>query len=345
MSPDLISNVTKYKDNYLIISGVYGDKTLSILDKELNTLSEHKFEGISMWGADFHIDENNLKILISVITTDTFPIETINYQGFNTLWYEVVDCKEGFRLTLIETLGKSNITRVQSKFIDGKRYWVALRQMHFITHTGVKTYRSILNFAISENLEAIPKFGNPYGLNRAIDSNFDFTYIDNNYYLSIIGKHGGDVPTILRINRINRYIEYIELDIPLKKLHDFESTKLLNIEGKLYSYFWINSQERSKTYKFEMYKVDINRNSLMQCSFKRIIDSNFVHEVVWSDYNRVSYKKVYNENKKYIAEATNTGELTEIAFYEGWFPIFFADNNNIICLNEKRDKLKIINNE
>jgi hypothetical protein len=345
METNLISHIAKYKDYYLFISGIYSDKTLSVLDKELNILSEHKFDGITMWGADFHIDEDRTKILISVVTTDVFPIENSTYQGFNTLWYEVVGCGHDSKLLLKETLEKSNITRIQSKLIDGIRYWVALRQMHFITHTGVKTYRSILNFAISDDLLAIPKFGDAHGLNRAVDSNFDFTFVDNNYYLSLIGKHGGEVPTILRINRIYRYIEYIELNIPLKKLHDFESTKLLNIDGKLYCYFWINSQERCKTYKFEMYKVDIDRNSLFQCSFKRIIDSNFVHEITWNENNRVGYKKVFNENKKYIAEVSSEGELNEISFFESWFPIFFGDHGNIICINEKRDKLKIFNKE
>lgn len=344
MTPDLISNVAKYKDYYLFISGIYGNKVLSILDKELNILSEHKFEGISIWGADFHIDDNKSKILISVITTDIFPIENSTYQGFNTLWYEVEECNQDFRLILVETLEKSNITRIKSKVIKGVWYWVALRQMHFITHKkGIQSYRCILSFNISDNILDIPKFNNAHGLNRAIDTNFDFTFIENSYYLSTIGKHGGDTPTLLRINQEKRYVELIELDIPLKKLHDFESTKLINIHGKLYSYFWISSQEHCKKYQFEMYKVDINRDSLMQCHFNRVIDSESVHEVVWSDYNIVSYKKNYNENKKYIAEVSSTGELTEITLFEGWFPIFIEDNGNIICLNEKRDKLRIIN--
>lgn len=44
MTVDLISNITRYKDYYLVISGIYSDKSITVLDKDLKTISSHPFE-------------------------------------------------------------------------------------------------------------------------------------------------------------------------------------------------------------------------------------------------------------------------------------------------------------
>jgi hypothetical protein len=345
MIPHLITKIAAYKEYYLFISGYSSNCLLSIVDKDLNLLSEHQFEGISLWGADFHIDEDSSMVIISVVTTEIFPIENKSYQGFNTLWYALEESKLGFCLRLIERIEKSNITRIQSKIINAKHHWVALRQMHFITHkNGIQGYRCILGFENSNNIQNIPKFKSAQGLSRPIDTNFDFTFVDNNYYLSIIGKHGGEVPTILRINNEKKYLEIIELEIPIKKLHNFESTKLLNINDNLYAYFWIGSQERCKKFRFEMYKVDVGKESLMQCSYKHVINSESVREVIWNKPDLVAYKKE-DHDRSYIAQLKNNGDIEEIRCLENWNPVYFGKNNDIICRDKEKKELKIIHLE
>ena len=89
MSPDLLVETVKYKNYFLVISGIYGGRILTVLDNQLNKVSEHDFSGIQMWDEEFHIDEESSKILISVTTTETFPLENKKYQGFPLSWPNV----------------------------------------------------------------------------------------------------------------------------------------------------------------------------------------------------------------------------------------------------------------
>jgi len=110
MSPNLLVQTVKYKNYFLVISGIYGGRKLTVLDNQLNEISEYDFSGIQMWGEEFHIDEENSKILISVITTETFILESYKYQGYNTLWYELNENSDGFKLELVDKWNKSDIT-------------------------------------------------------------------------------------------------------------------------------------------------------------------------------------------------------------------------------------------
>ena len=89
ISADLISHIIRFKNHYLFINGIYGGKTLSITNRELKITQEFEFEKIQMWGADFHLDEENNTCLISVVTTETYPLESRTYQGFSTHWYRL----------------------------------------------------------------------------------------------------------------------------------------------------------------------------------------------------------------------------------------------------------------
>ena len=64
MDTNLILHIDQFQNHYLIISGIYSNKTLSILDRNLNQVKEFEFKNIQLWGADFHHIEST-KILIS----------------------------------------------------------------------------------------------------------------------------------------------------------------------------------------------------------------------------------------------------------------------------------------
>ena len=87
MDVSLISGITSFCNHYLVISGIYGSKTVSVLNPDVEIVCEFPIEGISVWGHDFHVQEATKTALISVITTDTANKDSIDYQGFSTHWY------------------------------------------------------------------------------------------------------------------------------------------------------------------------------------------------------------------------------------------------------------------
>jgi len=337
MSPDLLVQTVKYKNYFLVISGIYGGRTLTVLDNQLNKVSEHDFSGIQMWDVEFHIDEENSKILISVITTETFPLESKKYQGFNTLWYELKEKSGAFDLELIDKWAKSDIKGIKSRTHNGERTWVALRELNYISQTGNKGKNSFIGIAQYTNLE-VPKF--EYSISNQhshLSKNFDIELRNKNIFISGIGSISNDTPTILRISKDRKNMEFIELDIPLKKLHNFHDTVIKKIGKELFAYFWITSSEYCKKYTFELYSVNL-QESLSDSTFLKAIESNYVHSFAWSS-GRVAYKTDKGSTPCKIGKIDETGKIIKLEELEVSHPKLLTDSGDLIATTDDRKKL------
>lgn len=341
MTPDLLANITTYKDYFLVISGAYGNRVLSILDRELKIVSEHYFTGIQMWEEDFHIDEKNSRILISVTITETFPLESKRYQGFNTLWYELDETSKGFQLKQIDKWEKSDIRSVKSKVFQGKRIWVCMRDLNFISQTGNKGQNEIIGIAQTSTLE-IPKFEYSASIQHSyLSHNFDFEVTSTDILISGIGNYSNDAPTLIRINRSKKNMEFIELDIPLKKLHNFHATVLKKVNNQIFAYYWTTSSEYCKKYVFEIYSVKI-KDKLYDSSFVKALDSDYAHSFNWNNNGKVAYRTDKGETPCLLGEIGDDGQIIKLKEFECAVPILINDSDIILGLIDERKKMKIV---
>lgn len=341
MKPDLLANITTYKDYFLVISGAYGNRILSILDRELRIVSEHDFTGIQMWAEDFHIDETNSRILISVTITETFPLESKKYQGFNTLWYELTETSKGFQLQKIGKWEKSDIRSIKSKLFQGERIWVCMRDINFIKETGNKGRNEIIGIAQTSNLE-IPKFDYSAIIQDSyLSHNFDFEITSTDILFSGIGNISNDTPTLIKINRSTKYINFLELDIPLKKLHNFHDTVIKKVNNQMFAFYWITSSEYCKKYVFEIYSAKIS-DEISDSTFVKALDSYYAHSFQWNNKGKVIYRTDKGETPCILGEIGDNGQIIKLNEFEIADPILINDSDLILGLINERKNMKII---
>lgn len=332
MSPDLLVKTVKYKKYFLVISGIYDGRKLTVFDNQLNKINELDFDGIQMWAEEFHIDEEKSKILISVITTETFPLESKKYQG-----YELKEISGDFALVLVDKWEKSDIKGIKSKVHNGERTWVALRELNYISQTGNKGKNSFIGVAKSTNFE-VPNF--EYSVSNQhshLSQNFDIELTEKNIFVSGIGSIANDTATILRLSRNRKNMEFIELDIPLKKLHNFHDSVIKKIGNQLLAYFWITSSEYCKKYTFELYSVNL-KESLSDCTFLQAIKSDYVHSFAWSS-NGVAYKIGKGSTPCRLGNISESGEIIEFEELEIVHPQLLTESGELIGTTEDRRQL------
>lgn len=341
MKPDLLANITAYKDYFLVISGAYGNRVLTILDGDLRIVSEHDFTGIQMWGQDFHIDDVNSRILISVTTTERFQIDSKRYQGFNTLWYELTETSKGFQLQQIDTWQKSDIKCIKSKVFNGERIWTCIQDENFINEAGNKGRNEIIGIAQTSNLE-IPRFDYSSSIQDSyLSQNFDFEVTSNDILISSIGNISNDTPTLIRINRLTKNLDFVELDIPLKKLHNFHDTVIKNVNNHMFAYFWITSSEYCKKYVFEIYTTKIN-DKLSDSSFVKALNSDYAHSFNWNNNGKVAYRTGKGETPCLFGEINENGQILELKKFENAVPILINDSDIILGLIDERKRMKVV---
>ncbi|MBU2994919.1 hypothetical protein KO500_00640 [Cellulophaga baltica] len=337
MTLNLISHIEQFNNHYLIISGYSGNYTLSVLDKTLKIITEFSFDNVDIWNANFHIDEN--KVLISIATTETFKNENTKYQGFNTLWYEVyfkksILSKQKIIFQHIETWTQSDFTSIKSYRDKNLRYWVGLKQ----NKKKFKERRTFMNFATTSDLKQLPQLNKPILVHNSAKHKFDFIVSEENLFISIISEKC----TLIKTNSKGENIQLQELNIPLKKLHEYADCRLVEIENKVFSYFWTTSQEYSKKYQFELFGTENLKDNFYSGKILKLIDSDFVHSVTWNKPEIVSYKKVFEESKKYYSEINENGKLINEKIIENVTPIHFGFDNDLICFSTDKKELEII---
>lgn len=337
MTSNLISHIEQFNNHYLIISGYSGNYTLSILDRELGIVTEFSFDKVDIWGADFHIDSD--RALISIVTTETFKEEDSRYQGFNTLWYELYFKKSIFStpkivFKFIEIWKQSDFRSIKSCTEKDVRYWIGLKQ----NKKKFNKRQTFLHFEKTHDLERTPKLKQSILTHKSIDSKFDFIVFNSEVFLSAMT----DKCTTIKFNSSGEKIQIQELEVPLKKLHEYANCRVVGIENKVFSYFWTTSQEYSKKYQFELFGTEnLNRDSFSNKTSK-LIDSDFIHSVTWNNPEIVAYKKVYEEPKKYYSEISQNGTLVNEKVIENITPIHFGFDNDLICISSDKKKLEII---
>jgi hypothetical protein len=337
MTPSLLASITSYKDYFLVISGTYGDRVLTVLDRELGIVSELDFSGVQMWEEAFHIDEAASKVLISVTTSDTFPIESKTYQGFHTLWYELNETADGFQLDQIDQWERSDIKYIKSKPDGDERVWVCLRDLSALNQLGNWLPRTSIGIAYTTGLE-VPEF--KYAQSNEhnyLSQSFDFEVTASDILLSGIGRVSHDVPTLVRISRNRKNMEFLQVDLPLRKNHEFRDTVFKRVNGQLFAYFWIVATGSCKKYRFEIYAIEIN-DRLSQSTFIKALDADFAHPFRWNNSGKVAFNVGMGKSPCLVGRIGDKGVITDIEELEVARPVHISDSDEIVALLDDGDK-------
>ena len=337
MTPSLFVDMTSYKDYFLLVSGTYGDRVLTVLDRELGIVSEHEFSGIEMWGEEFHLDEAATKVLISVTTTDTFPLESNTYQGFHTLWYELNETADGFQLNQIDQWERSDIKYIKSKPDGDERVWVCLRDLSTLNHLGNRMPRTSIGIAYTTGLE-VPEFEyTQSNEHNYLSQSFDFEVTPSDILLSGIGTIAHDVPTLVRISRNRKNMEFLEVDLPLRRNHEFRDTVIKRVSGQLFAYFWIIATGSSKKYRFEIYAIEIN-DRLSQSTFIKALDADYAHPFHWNNSGKVAFRIGQGESPCLLGRIGDKGVITDIEELEVARPVHISDSDEVVALLDNGNK-------
>ena len=343
MKIGLISHIEEFGNNYLVVSGIYGGKILSILNESLKIVKEFEISGIELWGADFHVSEIENKVLISIYSTHTNKLSNWKYQGFTTHWYELKKMKNEFSFSKIETWETSDIRRIKSVQTENYIHWVAFRDLnyqHQKERTGKKT---LINYETTSIELSVPQLKSSVLITKHLDHNFDLLIDNEKIYLSTISFGAPDKCGVIQVDQNNETTIIQYFDIPLRKLHHYQSNRLVKIDQYIFAYFWTTSHESSKKYQFEIYQTENLKQSSISKSTTRLVDSDFTYGIIWNKPRKISYRKEYKSSTKYIAELNSQGKIQNEKSIENWFPIHIGFNNDIICVDEDSQKMKLIN--
>ncbi len=342
MKIDLISHIEEFGNNYLAISGIYGGKTLSILNDSLDVVKEFEITGIELWGADFHISELQNKVLISIYSTHTTKLSNWKYQGFTTHWYELNRINDEFSFSKIKTWENSDIRRIKSVQAHNSCHWIAFRDLnyqHQKERTGKKT---VINYESNQLELDVPEFKSSLLITEHLDHNFDFLIDKENIYLSTISFGAPDKCGLIKIDQKNESTLIQYFDVPLRKLHHYQSNRIVKIDEKIFAYFWTTSHESSKKYQFEIHQtVNLNQSTISK-STSRLVDSDFTYGIIWNKPLIISYRKDKDSQVKYIGKLNSQGQIEKEKGIENWFPIYIGFNNDLICVNKDRKEIKLI---
>ncbi|AWV98360.1 hypothetical protein [Arcticibacterium luteifluviistationis] len=342
MDTNLISHIEQFQNHYLIISGIYSNKTLSILDGNLNQVKEYKFENIQIWGADFHHIEST-KILISVYTTHTTELKNWKYQGFNTHWFEIEINHNQFSFTKLTIWEKSDIRRILSYEYNNSLNWVALRDLNY-QHQREKTgKKSVINFETQTNQKSIPELKTSILVTKYLDLNADILVHNDELYLSAISLGAPYKCNLFKFNFENDTTLIQNFDVPLYKWHHYLSNKLVIKNNQIFAYYWTTSHEPpSPKYKFEIYKTGNLNSSVISKETERLIESEFTHAIIWNNPDILAYRKDNESNRKYFSEIDSNGFAVNERHIEDWFPIHFGYDSDMICLDKEMRNVKLI---
>lgn len=343
MDIHLISHIKEFKGHYLVISGIYSDKTISILNRSLNIIKEFKISSISVWGADFHISESESKVLISIYSTHTNKLTNWKYQSFNTHWFELRQVNSEFFFDHIETWEKSDIRRIKTVQTENSRHWIALRDLNYQHQKERKGKKSIINYERSPLELEIPKLNSSVLSTEHLDHNFDLLVNKDELYLSTISIGAPDKCGLIRLNLENEttLIQYFK--VPLRKLHHYLSTRIVKNENKIFAYYWTTSHESSKKYQFEIYQTQNLNQSALSNQTERLVNSDFTYGIIWNKPNIISYRKEKDSEVKIVSELNSDGRINNERTIENWFPIHIGIDNDLICVSKDQKELKLIN--
>ena len=331
MKVDLISHIQEFDDHYLVISGINDGKLLSVLNKSLELVQEFEITSIQLWGADFHISELEKKVLISIYSTHTTNLANWKYQGFTTHWFELKKISNSYTFDKVATWDSSDIRRIKSVQVNGSLHWIAFRDLNYQNQKERTGKKTIINYKHSSAELNIPELKSSLIMTQYLDHNFDLLVESQKIYLATISLGAPDKCGVIKINPNNEQICFQNFDVPLRKLHHFQSNKLVKIGDKIFAYFWTNSHEPTKNYQFEVYQTDnLNQNEI-SIKTERLINSDFTHGIIWNKSRKVSYIKEQNTEIKYYSEIDENGRITNERKLENWFPIYFGMENKLIC--------------
>ncbi len=343
MDVKFISHFEKLKDYYLFISGIRNSKKLSITDRKLNLIEEFEFENINVWGVNFHLDKVSNSCLITVTTTETYPLESKSYQGYSTHWFQLIFENGLFKFDLIETWTKSDLRVVKSYCQNGTRYWVGLRQLNFIYQTGNTGESTVICYEKTNEHLSIPIFKKAIFTSKTIGAKFDFIVNSNNIFLVGICNYGQDRVIILKLSETGDTVLINELNIPLKKLHHFEGAKIIEKENVAFAYFWTTCTEQTSKYQFEIYKTGNILDNFLDKTINKAIDKDNVINFIWNGSQSLSISEL-NNKKSSIYEIEVDGKFIKKATLENLEnleTLAFGFENDILCVNFDK-KIEVI---
>ncbi len=342
MDIHLISHIEEFKEHYLVISGIYSDKSLTILNRSLSIVQEFKIPEISVWGADFHISDSENKALISIYSTHTNQLTNWKYQSFNTHWFELRFRNNKFYFELIDSWEKSDIRRIKTIHTENSRHWIALRDLNYQHQKEAKGKNSIINYEHSSSELKVPELKLSIFSTKFLDHNFDVLVENEEIYLSTISFGAPDKCGVIKLNLENDTTIIQYFDVPLRKLHHFLSNRIVKFEDQIFAYYWTTSHESSKKYQFEIYQTKNLNQPCISKSTERLVNSDFTYGIIWNKPNVISYRKEQDSNFKYIGVLNSAGKIEKEKSIENWFPIHIGFENDLICVSKDQKEIKLL---
>ena len=343
MDISLISGITNFCNHYLVISGISGSKTVSVLKPNLEVVDEFPIEGISVWGHDFHIQENTKTVLISIITTETVKDELFSYQGFSTHWYLLSLLDGAFKFEKQESWENVDILGIKSHAAKGDRNWIALAFSNVKGRDGNSQKYSHFRLGKGADDSSVPQI-NQFLLQSTrpqLKHVFDFLHDEDTTYLSFV-EGSDDRCGVIKINSATQKTTVQFLDVPLLKGHEYRSIRLVNLQNGTFAYIWTIANDSTRKFKFELYRsgnLEIERTNQIT---KRIVDSDRVVLTGWNPPFLAYTESGNNSDDCIIAKLDDDGEALQLKKIENWRAIHFGLDSTMICIDKDNKQLSLI---
>lgn len=326
-----------------MISGIYGSKTVSILKPNLEIVDEFPIEGISVWGHDFHIQENTKTVLISIITTETVKDELFRYQGFSTHWYLLSLLDDGFKFEKQESWENVDILGIKSHATKGNRNWIALAFSNVKGRDGNSRKYSHFRIGKSSDESSVPQI-NQFLLQSTLPQLkhvFDFLHDQDTIYLSFVEGYD-DRCGVIKINLATQKTTVQFLDVPLLKGHEYRSIRLVNLENGTFAYIWTIANDSTRKFKFELYRSGNLESESTDQITKRIVDSDRVVLTAWNPPFLAYVESGKSPDDCIIAKLDDDGDASQVKKIQNRRAIHFGLDSTMICIDKDNKQLSLI---
>ena len=317
-----------------------GSNIISVLNPNLEIVDEFPLEGISVWGHDFHIQDNSNTALISIITSEEVNEEWINYQGFSTHWYLLSYSDGGFKFEKKESWESVNIVGIKSHAAKGKRSWIALADKNFRVRNSQSQRISHFRFGQGDDSSAVPQIGQFLFQSTKLKHVFDFMHDKETIYLTFVEGYD-DRCGVIKINSATQKTTIQYLKVPLLKGHEYRRVCLVSLKNGTFAYIWTIANDSARKYRFELYRSSNLESDLTDDKTRRIVDSDRVVLTAWNP-PFLAYVEYGNSEDCFVAKLDDDGELSQVKKLQNWRAIYFGFDSTIICRDKDEKQLKLI---
>lgn len=312
---------------------------LYITDKSFNLVEEIEINEKGYSFSSFHLtNKNELIFSVAISSTSERLTDTKSYyQYYETKWYKLKILSKGFltkepviELDTLEYWKRSEISKIVSKTIGGRNYWLSNIQNIRIEDGRYKKSWS-LQYATTSVFNDLPRFKRidiEYSAIKAID----FHVEEEVMYVAGICGRSRNIPIILTYNMQTKKIHIEELEMDIRELHHLHDVKLVNRGDEIVSYFNSTSHEYSKIYEFRIFRTITPKSRTEKSKVSHLNDLDFIQNVKWYEHdNRLfaSYVPSRGYKRIRISEVLADEEIL-IDELEGISTIMITRSNELI---------------